>query len=99
MFSERLLRNSADRDHGWNVWKNGGGKMRWYHCWQDTMFGYEAPEARVAELHPLRAMRAMVNQSLAALDVEFEALYLVTVNSSTSTGAIRIGWRKVRSGG
>ena len=33
-----------------------------------------APEARVPERHPLRAIRAMVDQALTALDAEFEAL-------------------------
>ena len=34
-----------------------------------------APEARVPERHPLRAIRAMVDQARTALDAEFAALY------------------------
>jgi transposase len=34
-----------------------------------------APEARLPERHPLRPIRVMVDQALAALDAEFEALY------------------------
>ena len=49
--------------------------MRGEHLRQETMFSYVAPEARVPERHPLRAVRAMVDQALAALDAEFEALY------------------------
>ena len=49
--------------------------MRGEHRRQETMFSSVAPEARVPERHPLRAIRAMVDQALAALDAEFEALY------------------------
>ncbi len=49
--------------------------MRGEHRRQETMFSYVAPEARVPERHPLRALRAMVDQALTALDAEFEALY------------------------
>lgn len=40
------------------------------------------PEARVPERHPLRRIRAMVDQILAALEPEFEALYSQTGRSS-----------------
>ena len=49
--------------------------MRGEHRRQETMFSYVAPEARVPERHPLRPIRAMVDQALSALDAEFEALY------------------------
>jgi transposase len=39
------------------------------------MFSYVAPEARIPECHPLRAIRTMVDAALVALDAEFEALY------------------------
>ena len=39
------------------------------------MFSCVAPEARVPKRHPLRAIRRMVDQTLTALDAEFEALY------------------------
>ena len=48
--------------------------MRGEHRRKETMFSYVAPEARVPERHPLRAIRAMVDQALTALDAEFEAL-------------------------
>ena len=56
--------------------------MRGEHRRQETMFSYVAPEARVPERHPLRPIRAMVDQALAALDTEFEALYSHTGRSS-----------------
>jgi transposase len=52
--------------------------MRAEHRRQETMFSYVAPEARVPERHPLRAIRAMVDQALAALDAGFVVPYLHT---------------------
>jgi transposase len=49
--------------------------MRGEHRRQETMFSYVAPEARIPECHPLRAIRTMVDAALVALDAEFEALY------------------------
>jgi transposase len=40
-----------------------------------SLFSYVDLEARVAAKHPLRAMRELVNGSLAALDGSFAALY------------------------
>lgn len=40
-----------------------------------SLFSYVAIEARVPKAHPLRAMREIVNASLAAMDARFEALY------------------------
>jgi transposase len=40
-----------------------------------SLFSYVDLEARVPQSHPLRAMRDLVNASLAALDRSFEALY------------------------
>jgi transposase len=40
-----------------------------------SLFSYVDLDARVAQSHPLRAMRALVNASLAAMDASFEALY------------------------
>lgn len=42
---------------------------------QETLCSYVAPEARVPERHPLRPIRAMVDQALAVFDAELEALY------------------------
>jgi transposase len=52
--------------------------MRNEHRRQETMFRYLAPEARVPEGHPLRVIRAMVDQALTALDAELETLYSFT---------------------
>jgi transposase len=40
-----------------------------------SLFSYVDLDARVPERHPLRAMRDLVNASLAKLDASFEALY------------------------
>jgi transposase len=39
------------------------------------LFSYVDIEARVAADHPLRQIRAIVNEALAALNKSFEALY------------------------
>lgn len=39
------------------------------------LFGYVDLEARVRRDHPLRAIRAIVNEALGALEPEFAALY------------------------
>ena len=39
------------------------------------LFSYVDLEARVRRNHPLRAIRVIVNQALAALEHEFAALY------------------------
>jgi hypothetical protein len=40
-----------------------------------SLFSYVDLETRVPERHPLRAMRDLVNASLASMDASFEALY------------------------
>ena len=40
-----------------------------------ALFSYVDLEARVAQSHPLRAIRLFVNEALAALAIEFSALY------------------------
>ncbi len=40
-----------------------------------SLFSYVDLEARVPEFHPLRAIRALVNEALATLEKEFSALY------------------------
>ncbi len=42
------------------------------------LFSYVDLEARVRRDHPLRAMRAIVNEALSALEREFAALYAVS---------------------
>ena len=42
---------------------------------QNHMFSYLSPETRVRKDHPLRAIRAMVNQVLAQLSRRFDRMY------------------------
>jgi transposase len=49
--------------------------MRGKDVQQQAMFSYLSPEARVPKDHPLRPIRDMVNQALAELDGEFQAMY------------------------
>jgi transposase len=49
--------------------------MRGDDVQQQAMFSYLSPEARVPQDHPLRPIRQMVNQALAELDGEFQAMY------------------------
>jgi transposase len=49
--------------------------MRGNDVQQQAMFSYLSPEARVPQYHPLRPIRDMVNQALAELSGEFQAMY------------------------
>ena len=49
--------------------------MRGDDLQQEAMFSYLSPEARVPRDHPLRPIRDMVNQALAELSGEFQAMY------------------------
>ena len=49
--------------------------MRGDDVQQEAMFSYLSPEARVPQDHPLRPLRQMVNQALAELSGEFQAMY------------------------
>ncbi len=49
--------------------------MRGNDMQQQAMFSYLSPEARVPSDHPLRPIRDMVNQALAELSGEFQAMY------------------------
>ena len=40
-----------------------------------SLFSYVDLEARIPAKHPLRKIRQVVNEALASLDTEFEALY------------------------
>lgn len=42
---------------------------------QESMFSYVSLEQRVPAVHPLRAIRQMVDQALSELSVHFESLY------------------------
>ncbi len=41
-----------------------------------SLFSYVDLEARIPVKHPLRKIRQVVNEALAGLDAEFEALYV-----------------------
>lgn len=49
--------------------------MRGFDQMSGSLFSYVDLDKRVPHNHPLRAMRELVNASLAALDASFEALY------------------------
>ena len=49
--------------------------MRGPDIQQDTLFSTVNPEHRVPKDHPLRPIRALVNDALAKLDADFNALY------------------------
>ena len=49
--------------------------MRGSDAASGSLFSYVDMEARVPATHPLRTIRTIVNEVLAALDIEFEALY------------------------
>jgi transposase len=49
--------------------------MRGDDVQQEAMFSYLSPEAGVPQDHPLRPIRNMVNQALAELSGEFQAMY------------------------
>jgi transposase len=49
--------------------------MRGNDVQQQAMFSYLSPAARVPQDHPLRPIRDMVNQALAELSGEFQAMY------------------------
>ena len=50
-----------------------------------ALFSYVDMEARGPATHPLRTIRTIVNEVLAALDSEFEALYEGTGRQVSST--------------
>ena len=49
--------------------------MRGSDIQQDSLFSTVSPDSRVPKDHPLRPIRIMVDQSLKALDKDFDALY------------------------
>jgi transposase len=49
--------------------------MRGDDLQQEAMFSYLSPANRVPQDHPLRPIRRMVNQALAELSGEFQAMY------------------------
>src|SRR5215211_2505959 len=58
--------------------------MRGSDAASGSLFSYVDMEARVPVTHPLRAIRTIVNEVLAALDTEFEAFYEGTRRQSVA---------------
>jgi transposase len=56
----------------------GFQSMRGTDVHQEGLFSYLSPESRIPKEHPLRPVRAMVNQALAELTGQFEAMYADT---------------------
>ena len=52
--------------------------MRGTDIHQEGLFSYLSPESRIPKKHPLRPVRALVNQALAELTGPFEAMYADT---------------------
>jgi len=52
--------------------------MRGHDHQQSSMFSYLSPEHRVRKDHPLRAIRTMADQALAALSDRLDAMYAAT---------------------
>jgi transposase len=52
-------------------------RMRGEHREPDSMFSYVSPEQRIPKVHPLRAIRALVDEVLADMSREFDRLYAV----------------------
>ena len=42
---------------------------------RDSLFSYVRPESRIPQAHPLRVIRRVADEALAALDARFAALY------------------------
>src|SRR5215204_3328706 len=53
-------------------------RMRGEHREPDSMFSYVSPEQRIPKDHPLRAIRALVDDVLAEMSREFDRLYAST---------------------
>jgi transposase len=49
--------------------------MRGFDQRRDGLFSYVRPESRIPEKHPLRVIRKLADEALAALDDQFAALY------------------------
>src|SRR4051795_3607597 len=49
--------------------------MRGFDQRRDGLFSYVRPESRIPKNHPLRVIRTLTDEALAALDEEFAALY------------------------
>ena len=58
----------------WTGLKPGNGDA-WLGCDFGVSFSYGDVEKRIPTTHPLRLIRVIVNEVLAVLDSDFEALY------------------------
>ena len=54
----------------------------------EGLFSYVSCEARVPADHPLRAIRAIVDEALEVLSADFEGLYARVADSDTSRPGI-----------
>ncbi|PYT24133.1 MAG: hypothetical protein DMG57_29680 [Acidobacteria bacterium] len=61
--------------------------MRGQDHQQSDMFSYLSPEQRVRKDHPLRAIRAMADQSLRSMSERFDVMYAKTGRPSIPPGA------------
>ena len=52
--------------------------MRGEHGEPDSMFSYVSPEQRIPKDHPLRAIRALVDEVLADMSRQFDRQYATT---------------------
>src|SRR5262245_62377870 len=53
-------------------------RMRGDHREPDSMFSYVSPEQRIPKDHPLRAIRALVDEVLTDMTREFDGVYALT---------------------
>jgi len=53
----------------------GAARMRGFDQRRDGLFSYVRPESRIPKNHPLRVIRALSDEALAALNDQFAALY------------------------
>lgn len=72
-FLTTLQRGSTERAMRTTI-----GRMRGDHHEPDSLFSYVSPEQRIPKDHPLRAIRALVDDVLADLSQDFDRLYATT---------------------
>lgn len=67
--------SNGDQISGTLSWEDN--LVRGIHDRQDGMFSYVSLEARVPTSHPLRPIRTMVDEALASMTAEFDAIYAI----------------------
>lgn len=63
-----------------------------------SLFSYVDLEARIPARHPLRKIRLVVNDALASLDTEFEALYTGFGRPSIPPERLALAWKSTGRG-